>query len=115
TPEDGDISRSAAMWETRDSHRSGRRSALRPRAEQGEQAAMGIGEVGDHHAVLQLVRRDNYLAAELFGLRGGRGDVGHLDHEDRVRRDVAAGVEDATGGAGVTGGGDERVRAVGGE
>src|SRR6266487_4659271 len=91
------------------------RSALRPRAEQGEQAAMGVGEVSDHYAVLQLVRRDNDLAAEFFGLRGGRGDIGHLDDEDGVRRDVAAGAEDATGRVGGAGGGDERVGAVGGE
>src|SRR5215470_7427296 len=78
-PADGDISRSAGVRGQANGASPRRRSALRPRAEQGEQAAMGVGEVSDHHAVLQLVRRYNDLAAELFGLRGGRGDVGHLD------------------------------------
>ena len=91
------------------------RSALRLRAEQREQAAMRVGEVSHHHAVLQLVRCDNDLAAEFFGPRGGRGDVGHLDDEDGVRRDGAAGIEDAAGGTGGAGGGDQRVGAVGGE
>jgi len=65
-------------------------------AEQGEHAAVGVGEVGDDHAVLQRHWRDDDLAAQFLGLGGGRGDVCDLDDENGVRRDVAAGIEDAT-------------------
>src|SRR5215471_1370118 len=84
-------------------------------AEQGEHAAVGVGEVGDDHAVLQRHWRDDDLAAQVLGLGGGRGDVCDLDDENGVRRDVAAGVEDPTGWACRAGGGDQRVGPVGGK
>src|SRR5258708_37862494 len=78
-------------------------------AEQGEHAAVGVGDVRHDHAVLRLHRRDYYLAAEFLSLCGGRGDVRDLDDENGVRRDVAAGVEDPPRRTcGACGGGERR-------
>src|SRR5215469_1986477 len=87
-------------------------SDLRRGAEQREHAAVRVGEVGDDHAVLQRHRRDDDLAAEPFGPCGGRGDVRDPDNEYGVRRDVAAGIEDAAGGTVGASSGDQGVGAV---
>src|SRR5215813_11062750 len=84
-------------------------------AEQGEHTAVRVGEVRDNHAVLEFHRRDDDLAAEFLAPGGGRGDVCDLDDENSVWRNIAACVEDATGGSGGARGGDERVRPVEGE
>src|SRR6516164_1066546 len=90
-------------------------SAFWPGAEQGEHTAVRVGEVRDNHAVLEFHRRGDDLAAEFLGPGGGRGDVCDLDHENGVRRNIAAGVEDPPGRTGGARGGDERVRAIRGE